>query len=80
LIPKASAPDTIRLRKFALGTVHEVADAQNVVNMIIDPDGKGLADHWDKTSYMFLTGVVLHTMYKARREGRTASLPTCPPR
>ena len=63
------------LEEVRLGTVHEVADAQNVVNMIIDPDGKGLADHWDKTSYMFLTGVVLHTMYKARREGHSASLP-----
>lgn len=64
------------LEEVRLGTMFEVADTQNIVNMIIDPDGKGLQDHWDKTSLMFLVGVVLYTMYEEKREGRIAALPT----
>jgi type IV secretion system protein VirD4 len=63
------------LAEVRLATPHEVADVQNIVTMIVDPDGKGLADHWDKTSYMFLTGVVLHALHLARAQGRVASLP-----
>jgi type IV secretion system protein VirD4 len=63
------------LAEVRLATPHEVADVQNIVTMIVDPDGKGLADHWDKTSYMLLTGVLLHALYRARSQGRVASLP-----
>lgn len=63
------------LAEVRLGTPHEVADVQNVVTMIVDPEGKGLSDHWDKTSFMFLTGVVLHSLYAARQQSRTATLP-----
>lgn len=62
--------DTVRI-----GTKHEVGDVQNTVTIIVDPDGKGLVDHWAKTSHAFLTGVVLHEQYKARAAKRTASLP-----
>ena len=58
-----------------IGTKHEVGDVQNTVTIIVDPDGKGLVDHWAKTSHAFLTGVVLHEQYKARAANRTASLP-----
>ena len=57
-----------------LGTAHEVADVQNIVQMIIDPDGKGIREHWDKTSLMFLVGVVIYVMYRAKGEGRVGSL------
>ncbi len=59
-----------------IGTDHEVSDAQNVAVMIIDPDGKGLADFWAKSGYAWLTGVILFALYKVRRdEKRVASLP-----
>jgi type IV secretion system protein VirD4 len=31
--------------------------------MIIDPDGKGLNDHWVKTGAALLTGTILHLLY-----------------
>jgi type IV secretion system protein VirD4 len=55
-------------------TPSEVGDTQNVTTIIVDPKGEGLADHWTKTAFAFLTGTVLHEIYKARAEGRTASL------
>jgi type IV secretion system protein VirD4 len=48
---------------------------QNLVTILVDPDGKGLVDHWAKTSHAFLTGAILHVQYQARGEGRTAALP-----
>lgn len=62
------------LAEIRIGTLHEVGDAQNSVTIIVDPDGKGLVDHWAKTSHAFLTGCVLHLLYKHRAEGRVASL------
>jgi type IV secretion system protein VirD4 len=41
----------------------EVADVQNVMTMIVDPDGKGLEDHWQKTAQALLVGVGLHVLY-----------------
>ena len=63
------------LEEIRLGTIHEVGDAQNLVTNIVDPDGKGLVDHWAKTAHAFLTGVVLHVLYKAQAAGRTGALP-----
>lgn len=62
------------LDEIRAATPSEVGDVQNVTTMIVDPDGKGLNDHWSKTAFAFLTGVVLHEIYKARSDGRTASL------
>jgi type IV secretion system protein VirD4 len=54
------------LAEVRVGTPYEVGDAQNIVTMIVDPDGKGMADHWAKTAYAFLTGAVLHLLYTTR--------------
>lgn len=62
--------DEIRVR-----TTNEVGDVQNLVTIVVDPDGKGMVDHWAKTAHAFLTGVVLHLMYKCAKEGRSAALP-----
>ena len=53
------------LAEVRLGTPHEVADAQNIAQMLCDPEGRGLADHWQKTSFALLTGLILHVLYKA---------------
>ncbi len=54
----------------------EVADVQNLTTLIVDPDGKGLQTHWQKTSQALLVGVILHVLYKSEREGIPATLST----
>lgn len=41
----------------------EVKDVQNIADMVVDPDGKGLADHWAKTGHALLVGTILHILY-----------------
>ena len=62
------------LEEIRIGTPYEVGDVQNLVTVIVDPDGKGLEDHWQKTSHAFLVGACLHTLYRARAEGRIGNL------
>jgi type IV secretion system protein VirD4 len=62
------------LEEVRLGTPHEVADAQNIAQMLCDPNGKGLEDHWQKTSFALLTGLILHVLYARKARGETASL------
>lgn len=58
------------------GTSYEVADVQNICLMLVDPDGKGIeGNHWRQTSYELLVGLVLHALYRRRKEGDVASLP-----
>lgn len=40
-----------------------IADAQNVADMIVDPDGNGKPSHWDKTSHALLVAAILHILY-----------------
>lgn len=59
------------LQEIRLGTKFEVADVQNLVTIIVDPDGKGMSGadaHWKQTAHAFLTGVTLHLLYMARAE------------
>jgi type IV secretion system protein VirD4 len=63
------------LEEIRWGTPHDVADAQNIAVMIIDPDGHGFKDHWDRTAFGLLSGVILHIGYKFREQGLMASLP-----
>lgn len=43
---------------------YEVRDAQNVADILVDPDGsKEQRDHWEKTSHSLLVGVILHVLY-----------------
>ncbi|WP_312283644.1 type IV secretory system conjugative DNA transfer family protein [Candidatus Igneacidithiobacillus taiwanensis] len=46
-----------------VGTPFEVKDVMNIATMIVDPDGKGLNDHWQKTGFALLTSVILHVLY-----------------
>lgn len=58
-----------------IGTDNEVGDVQNMATLMVDPDGKGLENHWQKTAQALLVGLFLHVLYKAKNEGTTASLP-----
>jgi len=62
------------LREVRLGTMYEVADVQNLVTIIVDPDGKGLNDHWAKTGHALLVGAVLHHMYSEQSRGSNGTL------
>lgn len=57
------------LEEIRLGTEFEVGDVQNLATLIVDPDGKGLNDHWQKTSQALLVGCILHLCYRSLDEG-----------
>lgn len=63
------------LDEIRIGTDYEVGDVQNLATMIVDPHGKGLNTHWDKTSQSLLVGFILHALYKLINEGTPATLP-----
>ncbi|MCK0505281.1 type IV secretory system conjugative DNA transfer family protein [Aromatoleum anaerobium] len=63
------------LDEIRLGTEYEVGDVQNLATLIVDPNGKGLDSHWQKTAFALLVGVILHALYKAKDDGTTATLP-----
>ena len=51
-----------------------VKDVQNIATMIVDPDGKGLNDHWAKTGFDLMTGVVLFVLLYWDANGPDARL------
>ncbi len=53
-----------------IGTMKEVADAQNIAAMIVDPDGKGMDDHWAKTGHELLSAAIIHILYLSKLENR----------
>lgn len=53
------------LEEIRVGTMREVADAQNIAQMIVDPDGKGMDDHWAKTGHELMSAAILHILYVA---------------
>ena len=57
-----------------IGTLQEVGDAQGIATMIVDPEGKGLNDHWSKTSQSLLTALILHVLLAQARHGRVGTL------
>lgn len=61
------------LAEIRLRTPREVGDAQNVATILVDPDGKGLKGHWEKTSQALLSGAILHCCYAVEREERRAA-------
>ena len=44
----------------------EVRDVQNIADMVVDPDGHGMTDHWAKTGHSLLVGTILHVLYAER--------------
>lgn len=42
----------------------EVRDAQNIADILVDPEGSlERRNHWEKTGHALLTGVILHVLY-----------------
>jgi len=48
-----------------------VGDVQNLATLIVDPDGKGLDSHWQKTAFALLVGVILHALYLKKANPKT---------
>jgi type IV secretion system protein VirD4 len=42
---------------------HEVRDAQLIADMLVDPDGKSVNDHWSNAANALLVSVILHVLY-----------------
>lgn len=53
-----------------------VKDVQNIATIIVDPDGKGLSDHWAKTGFDLLTGVILFVLLEPTIRPSDRSLAT----
>lgn len=58
------------LEEVRVGTLYEVADAQNLAQVLIDPDGKGFAadNHWVAAAEALVTGTILHVLYAEREK------------
>ncbi len=55
------------LDQVRVGTDDEIKDIQNVVQILVDPEGKagqGEEAHWIATASALLLGVILHVLYK----------------
>lgn len=59
------------LDEVRIGTQYEVGDSQNISLLLVDPDGKGLNDHWQKTAQSLLVGCILYLCL----EKKDATLP-----
>ena len=57
------------LEEIRIGTDYEIGDVQNISMMIVDTEGKGLKDYWEKSSFSFISGLILYTIYRARERG-----------
>ena len=59
---------TLEVRRDADGFIEwndalGVSDAQSLATVVVDPLGKGLEDHWEKTSHALTVGMILHVIY-----------------
>ncbi len=62
------------LSEVRLDTLNAIADVQNICAMIMDPDGKGLNNYFEKAGDGFLVGALLHTLVIKRAEGKIATM------
>lgn len=58
------------LEEIRLGTRNEVRDAQNIADILVDPQGTGQLDHWAKTGHALLVGTILHILYSREVRGK----------
>jgi len=58
------------LEEIRVGSEHEIGDVQNIVMMIVDDKGYGLKDYWERSSFNFITGLILFTIYQYKERGQ----------
>jgi type IV secretion system protein VirD4 len=54
------------LAEVRLRTPHEIRDIHNIVRMVLDPNGAGLPDHWERAGGAALAGFIIHQLYEGR--------------
>ncbi len=63
------------LEEIRLRSARAISDIQQLAVMLLDPEGKGMTEHWDKAANAFFGGIILHTLIVIHsREQRIASL------
>lgn len=63
------------LEELRIDTMMALPDVQNMAAVLVDPNGKGLEDHWSKAAFATLGGSILHCCIMIRHgQGRTATL------
>jgi type IV secretion system protein VirD4 len=50
-----------------------IPDVQRISSMIMDPQGKGLEDYWNKAAFGFFGGALLHCLIRTRYEEKRAA-------
>jgi type IV secretion system protein VirD4 len=75
----ANSSDTVArfnpLEEIRLDSERAIADVQQIATMVLDPEGKGFSDYWNKAAFGFFGGVLLHCLIVIKfNENRTASL------
>ena len=40
-----------------------IADTQNIAQLLVDPEGKGFRQHWDRTSFALFVAAILHILH-----------------
>lgn len=68
--PEPDDPEAAPFKLIPSGTYTETATIQQIVSIIVDPQGKGLEDHWSKTASSFMLGAITHLLYRFKIEGR----------
>ncbi|WP_413207370.1 type IV secretory system conjugative DNA transfer family protein [Rhodospirillum sp. A1_3_36] len=58
------------LAEVRTGTGRDIADCQNIASMIVDPEGKGLKDYWMQEGWSWLSVMILHVLYRIRKEDK----------
>lgn len=73
--PSGSSAAFNPLEELRIDTMMAIPDVQNMAAMLVDPNGKGLEDHWSKAAFAMLGGAILHCCIMIRHsQGRTATL------
>jgi type IV secretion system protein VirD4 len=70
--PTSTTSDRFNLIDTIRPGVHEVRDAQNLVELISDPYGDGrFQDFWDRAAKQIVSGLILHVAYAEPTERKT---------
>jgi type IV secretion system protein VirD4 len=69
-LPDPNNPEEAIFALVPSGTNSETATIQQIISIIVDPNGKGFEDHWSKTASSFMLGAVTHMLYRFKMERR----------
>lgn len=61
------------LEEVRLDSGRAISDVQQLATMILDPEGKGLSDYWDKAAFGFFASVILHCMITTLHDHKRAA-------